>query len=124
MRTGPACWPSAVWPPHTTAHWTTPGLLDAGARIVDSLPDRDVRDHPDCLTALGLSELYLERQADAVRHLDRGLTLVRASHRDDGLCQLLLGRSQVAYHGGQLNTAIGLATEAGMSPGASAVTTC
>ncbi|MET8464812.1 ATP-binding protein [Micromonospora zamorensis] len=90
------------------------GLLDAGARIVDSLPDRDVRDHPDCLTALGLSELYLERQADAVRHLDRGLTLVRASHRDDGLCQLLLGRSQVAYHGGQLNTAIGLATEAGI----------
>ncbi|MFF5181984.1 ATP-binding protein [Micromonospora sp. NPDC000316] len=90
------------------------GLLDAGTRIVDSLPDRDVRDHPDCLTALGLSELYLERQADAVRHLDRGLTLVRASHRDDGLCQLLLGRSQVAYHGGQLNTAIGLATEAGI----------
>ncbi|WP_406070605.1 ATP-binding protein [Micromonospora sp. NBC_01638] len=90
------------------------GLLDAGARIVDSLPDRDVRDHPDCLTALGLTELYLERQADAVRHLDRGLTLVRASHRDDGLCQLLLGRSQVAYHGGQLTTAIGLATEAGI----------
>ncbi|MCG5456457.1 AAA family ATPase [Micromonospora sp. PSH03] len=90
------------------------GLLDASARIVDSLPDRDVRDHPDCFTALGLSELYLERQADAVRHLDRGLTLVRASHRDDGLCQLLLGRSQVAYHGGQLNAAIGLATEAGI----------
>ncbi|WCN79492.1 ATP-binding protein [Micromonospora sp. LH3U1] len=90
------------------------GLLDAGARIVDSLPDRDVRDHPDCLTALGLSELYLERQADAVRHLDRGLTLVRAAHRDDGLCQLLLARGQVAYHGGQLTTAIGLATEAGI----------
>lgn len=90
------------------------GLLDAGVRIVDSLPDRDVRDHPDCLTALGLSELYLERQADAVRHLDRGLTLVRASHRDDGLCELLLGRSQVAYYGGQLTTAIGLATEAGI----------
>ncbi|MFF0153767.1 AAA family ATPase [Micromonospora sp. NPDC005203] len=89
-------------------------LLDAGARIVDSLPDGDVRDHPDCLTALGLTELYLERQADARRHLDRGLTLVRASHRDDGLCQLLLGRSQVAYHGGQLTVAIGLATEAGI----------
>lgn len=90
------------------------GLLDAGVRIVDSLPDRDMRDHPDCLTALGLSELYLERQADAVRHLDRGLTLVRAAHRDDGLCELLLGRSQVAYYGGQLTTAIGLATEAGI----------
>ncbi|MBQ1014591.1 AAA family ATPase, partial [Micromonospora sp. M51] len=90
------------------------GLLDAGARIVDALPDRDMRDHPDCFTALGLSELYLERQADAARHLDRGLTLVRASHRDDGLCQLLLGRSQVAYHGGQLTTAIALATEAGI----------
>ncbi|MFF0467324.1 ATP-binding protein [Micromonospora zamorensis] len=90
------------------------GLLDAGVRIVDSLPDTDVRDHPDCLTALGLSELYLERQTDAVRHLDRGLRLVRASHRDDGLCELLLGRSQVAYYGGQLTTAIGLATEAGI----------
>ncbi|MEU5963292.1 AAA family ATPase [Micromonospora parva] len=90
------------------------GLLDAGARIVDALPDGDMRDHPDCFTALGLSELYLERQADAARHLDRGLTLVRASHRDDGLCQLLLGRSQVAYHGGQLTTAIALATEAGI----------
>ncbi|MEU8070313.1 AAA family ATPase [Micromonospora sp. NPDC048169] len=90
------------------------GLLDAGSRIVDSLPDRDLRDHPDCLTALGLSESYLERPADAVRHLDRGLTLVRASHRDDGLCQLLLARSQVAYHAGLLGTAIGLATEAGI----------
>ncbi|MEU7950800.1 ATP-binding protein [Micromonospora chalcea] len=90
------------------------GLLDAGARIVDSLPDRDLRDHPDCLTALGLTELYLERQADAVRHLDRGLTLVRASHRDDGLCQLLLARTEVAYHAGRLSTAIGLATEAGI----------
>ncbi|MEV0004746.1 AAA family ATPase [Micromonospora sp. NPDC050980] len=90
------------------------GLRDAGARIVDSLPDRDVRDHPDCLTALGLTELYLERQADAVRHLDRGLRLVRAAHRDDGLCELLLGRSQVAYHGGELGTAIELATEAGI----------
>ncbi|MEH1031210.1 ATP-binding protein [Micromonospora profundi] len=89
-------------------------LLDAGARIVDSLPDRDMRGHPDCFTALGLTELYLEQQADAARHLDRGLTLVRASHRDDGLCLLLLGRSQVAYHGGQLTTAIGLATEAGI----------
>ncbi|MDG4809407.1 AAA family ATPase [Micromonospora sp. WMMD1120] len=89
-------------------------LVDAGARIVDALPDRDVRDHPDCLTALGLTELYVERQADAVRHLDRGLTLVRAAHRDDGLCQLLLARAQVAYHGGQLTTAITLATEAGI----------
>ncbi|RKN47589.1 ATP-binding protein [Micromonospora endolithica] len=90
------------------------GLLDAGTKIIDSLPDRDVRDHPDCLTALGLTELYLERQADAVRHLDRGLNLVRASRRDDGLCQLLLGRSQVAYHAGQLATAIDLVTEAGI----------
>lgn len=89
-------------------------LLAAGVRIVDSLPDRDVRDHPDCLTALGLTELYLERQTDAVRHLDRGLALVRAAHRDDGLCQLLLSRSQVAYHHGQLTTAIDLATEAGI----------
>ncbi|MET7878388.1 ATP-binding protein [Micromonospora profundi] len=89
-------------------------LLDAGARIVDALPDRDMRGHPDCFTALGLTELYLEQQADAARHLDRGLTLVRASHRDDGLCLLLLGRSQVAYYGGQLTTAIGLATEAGI----------
>lgn len=89
-------------------------LLEAGSRIVDSLPDRDVRDHPDCLTALGLSELHLERTADAVRHLDRGLALVRAAHREDGLCQLLLGRSRVAYHSGQLPTAIELATEAGI----------
>ncbi|WP_082159528.1 LuxR family transcriptional regulator [Micromonospora sp. HK10] len=89
-------------------------LVDAGSRIVDALPDRDVRDHPDCLAALGLTELHLERQADAVRHLDRGLALVRAAHRDDGLCQLLLGRSRVAYHSGQLASAIELATEAGI----------
>lgn len=89
-------------------------LLDAGSRIVDALPDRDVRDDPDSLAALGLAELHLERQADAARHLDRGLALVRAAHRDDGLCQLLLGRSRVAYHGGQLATAIELATEAGI----------
>nr|WP_269456357.1 AAA family ATPase [Micromonospora auratinigra] len=89
-------------------------LVEGAGRIVDALPDRDVRDHPDCLTALGLTELHLERPADAVRHLDRGLTLVRAAHRDDGLCQLLLGRSRVAHHTGRLASAIDLATEAGI----------
>ncbi|MFC0003417.1 helix-turn-helix transcriptional regulator [Micromonospora siamensis] len=89
-------------------------LLTGASRIVDALPDGDVRDNPDCLAALGLTELHLERPADAVRHLDRGLTLVRAAHRDDGLCQLLLGRSRVAYHTGRLVTAIELATEAGI----------
>ncbi|WP_328346908.1 AAA family ATPase [Micromonospora sp. NBC_00421] len=90
------------------------GLLATGAPIVDALPDRDLRDHPDCLLALGLAELFLERPADATRHLDRGITLVRDAHRDDGLCQLLLGRSQVAYHRGQLGAVIGLTTEAGI----------
>ncbi|MEU1753561.1 AAA family ATPase [Micromonospora matsumotoense] len=88
-------------------------LLATGVPIVDALPDRDLRDHPDCLLAFGLAELFLERPADATRHLDRGIALVRDAHRDDGLCQLLLGRSQVAYHRGQLGTVIGLATEAG-----------
>ncbi|WP_194822528.1 AAA family ATPase [Micromonospora sp. S-DT3-3-22] len=88
-------------------------LLAAGAPIVDALPDRDLRERPDCLLAFGLAELFLERPADATRHLDRGITLVRDAHRDDGLCQLLLGRSQVAYHRGQLGTVIGLTTEAG-----------
>lgn len=89
-------------------------LLATSAPIVDALPDRDLRDHPDCLLALGLAELFLERPTDATRHLDRGITLVRDAHRDDGLCQLLLGRSQVAYHRGQLGTVIGLTTEAGI----------
>lgn len=88
-------------------------LLATGVPIIDALPDRDLRDHPDCLLALGLAELFLERPADATRHLDRGIALVRDAHRDDGLCQLLLGRSQVAYHRGQLGTVIALATEAG-----------
>ncbi|MEU7979828.1 AAA family ATPase [Micromonospora sp. NPDC049081] len=88
-------------------------LLATATPIVDALPDRDLRDHPDCLLALGLAELFLERPADASRHLDRGIALVRDAHRDDGLCQLLLGRSQVAYHRGQLGTVIALATEAG-----------
>ncbi|MFI9638576.1 ATP-binding protein [Micromonospora sp. NPDC051925] len=89
-------------------------LLATSAPIVDALPDRDLRDHPDCLLALGLAELFVERHADATRHLDRGIALVRDAHRDDGLCQLLLGRSQVAYHRGQLGTVIGLTTEAGI----------
>ncbi|WFE92884.1 LuxR family transcriptional regulator [Micromonospora sp. WMMD987] len=89
-------------------------LLATSAPIVDALPDRDLRDHPDCLLALGLAELFLERPTDATRHLDRGIALVRDAHRDDGLCQLLLGRSQVAYHRGQLGTVIGLTTEAGI----------
>lgn len=88
-------------------------LLAAGAPIVDALSDRDLREHPDCLLALGLAELFVERPADATRHLDRGIALVRDAHRDDGLCQLLLGRSQVAYHRGQLGAVIGLTTEAG-----------
>nr|WP_282203804.1 ATP-binding protein [Kitasatospora fiedleri] len=55
------------------------------ARLVDALPDPMAGRTPETLALLGSAELYLERFADAARHLSRGLTADRqeltADHR-------------------------------------------
>ncbi|RAJ47211.1 AAA ATPase-like protein [Kitasatospora sp. SolWspMP-SS2h] len=47
------------------------------ARLVDALPDPMAGRTPETLALLGSAELYLERFADAARHLSRGLTADR-----------------------------------------------
>ncbi|WFE22206.1 AAA family ATPase [Solwaraspora sp. WMMD937] len=81
--------------------------------VIDRLPDTDLIDHPDCLAATGLTELFLERHRDAARHFDRGIALSSRAGRDDALPQFMLGRCQVAIHTGDLATAIRLARESG-----------
>jgi DNA-binding CsgD family transcriptional regulator/tetratricopeptide (TPR) repeat protein len=88
-------------------------LVAAGIPVVDGLPDADLVEHPNCLVTLGLTEMFLERYADAARHLDRGLALARRFARDHTLPQILLGRCQVAYYTGRLATASDLARQAG-----------
>ncbi|MFJ5138904.1 LuxR C-terminal-related transcriptional regulator [Streptomyces sp. NPDC088707] len=48
--------------------------VDHCARLVDALPDPLVGRTPETLALLGSAELYLERFADAARHMHRGLT--------------------------------------------------
>ncbi|MFC9328295.1 AAA family ATPase [Kitasatospora sp. NPDC057015] len=65
--------------------------LTAGAALADRLSDADLAREPEALGQLGWGELFAERYADAARHLDRGLRLIRRNGQDHVVPHLLLG---------------------------------
>ncbi|MBV9142640.1 MAG: hypothetical protein JO115_17295 [Pseudonocardiales bacterium] len=65
--------------------------LDESAELVDALPDSELARHITAAVHLGWAEMHLERIDDALRHLDRGLRLARASGQNHLLTYLLLG---------------------------------
>lgn len=61
------------------------------ARIVDAMPDAVAGHTPELLALLGCSELYLERFADASRHLERGLAAASGGAQKHTRMHHLLG---------------------------------
>ncbi|HEV2787155.1 MAG TPA: hypothetical protein VGV67_12235, partial [Solirubrobacteraceae bacterium] len=52
---------------------------DAAATLLDGLPDTDFAVHLEAVNHLGWTELYLERFADAITHMTRGVAVARAT---------------------------------------------
>ncbi|MFB6575943.1 AAA family ATPase [Streptomyces sp. NPDC056402] len=82
------------------------------ARLVDSRPDTVAGRAPEVLALLGCAELFVERFADARRHLSRGLaTAGGGAHKHIAVNQLL-GLSILDQWAGRLDTAQRHAREA------------
>ncbi|WP_416975463.1 LuxR C-terminal-related transcriptional regulator [Streptomyces sp. 4F14] len=73
------------------------------ARLVDALPDPLAGRTPELLALLGSAELYLERFADAARHLSRGLVPVDAGPQRPILLHRLLGLAMAEQWTGRLD---------------------
>src|SRR3954447_13845835 len=61
------------------------------AALVDALPDGELARRLDAVVWLGWMEIFVDRLADADRHLGRGLELARSTGRGFLLGQLLVG---------------------------------
>jgi DNA-binding CsgD family transcriptional regulator len=80
-------------------------LLDEAAELVDSLPDSDLARHVTAAVHVGWAEMHLERIDDALRHLDRGLQLARATGQNHMLTSLLVGYGAACGLSGRLREA-------------------
>lgn len=87
-------------------------VADAAAAIVDTLPDGELSEAPECLAVLGWAELFLDRRQDAARHFARGVSITRNSGQYHVLPHLLLGQCQLAAFHGPLGQAIALSQDA------------
>jgi DNA-binding CsgD family transcriptional regulator/tetratricopeptide (TPR) repeat protein len=65
--------------------------LDESADLVDAVADSELARHITAAVHLGWAEMHFERIDDALRHLERGLRLARASGQNHLLTHLLLG---------------------------------
>lgn len=73
------------------------------ARLLDALPDPLAGRTPETLALLGCAELYLERFADAARHLNRGLEAGDSDAQKPILMHRLLALSMVEQWTGRLD---------------------
>jgi DNA-binding NarL/FixJ family response regulator len=80
-------------------------LLDEAAELVDALPDSDLARHVTAVVHVGWAEMHLERIDDALRHLDRGLRLARATGQNHMLTYLLMGYGAACGLSGRLSEA-------------------
>lgn len=67
-------------------------LLDEGAELLDALADGDLARNLQAAVWIGWSEMFLERYDDAQRHLERGLSLARATGQNHLVTYLLISR--------------------------------
>lgn len=74
-------------------------------RLVDGLPDAAVARVPEALAMVGCSEIYLERFADAFRHLHRGLRGPSGGAQQHVVVHCLLALSILHQWTGQLEQA-------------------
>lgn len=79
--------------------------LNEAASLLDGLLDCELAECLDAAAWVGWGEIFLERQADAMRHLDRGLALANATGHDLLISPLLVGRALVLCMTGRLDDA-------------------
>jgi DNA-binding CsgD family transcriptional regulator len=85
---------------------------DAGRALVDSRSPTQRHRNLAGLLELGWAESFLERYADAERHLNTGITAARHVGREDLLPRLLVALAHVAGWTGRLPAALWLARRA------------
>lgn len=79
--------------------------VTACARLVDGLPDAAAARIPEALAMVGCAEIYLERFADAYRHLRRGLKITSGGAQQHIVTHHLLGLSILDQWTGRLERA-------------------
>lgn len=97
---------------HVFAGATGPSAtrLAEAVRVVDTEPDRTLATHLDAIMWAGWAEVFLERYADALRHLGRCLDLARRTGQSYVLADTLVGITYAHLWSGSLAEA-GAATE-------------
>jgi DNA-binding CsgD family transcriptional regulator/tetratricopeptide (TPR) repeat protein len=87
--------------------------LDRAAELVDALTDEELADRIESALFLGWAEIFLGRFDDADRHLERGVTLARASGQGQHIL-MTTGRALVLSIRGKISEAtdvVGTAVE-------------
>ena len=56
--------------------------VDVAADLMDGMPDDDLAAYLDAVNRLAWAEHLVERDADAVRHAERGIAIARRSGQD------------------------------------------
>jgi DNA-binding NarL/FixJ family response regulator len=86
--------------------------LTSAAALLDGMLDSELEQRLDAASWVGWSELLLERPVPALRHLDRGLALVRDNSQVLVVAPLLIGRVLALRTTGRLAQASAAAEEA------------
>jgi DNA-binding NarL/FixJ family response regulator len=86
--------------------------LSSAAALLDGMLDSELEQRLDAASWVGWSELLLERPVPALRHLDRGLALVRDNSQVLVVAPLLIGRVLALRTTGRLAQAAAAAEEA------------
>jgi ATP/maltotriose-dependent transcriptional regulator MalT len=80
--------------------------------LVDGLSDAEVSAGPQVFIGLSMTEFYLDRYGDAIRHLNRAIALVHATGQEYTLSPLLTMLADAYLCTGQLGKAAGYAQDA------------
>jgi DNA-binding CsgD family transcriptional regulator len=86
--------------------------LDEAAALFDELADDELATRPDAACYLGWAEVSMERFDDAVRHLDRGIAIARATGQGHLLVPMTIGQVAALVMRGELAQAGELADAA------------
>jgi DNA-binding CsgD family transcriptional regulator len=76
---------------------------DAGAALLDALPDDQLAVHLDASFWLGVAEIHLGRYSEALHHLERGVELSRRTGQGLHLVQLHVGIASTCALTGELD---------------------
>lgn len=84
---------------------------ERAAALMDALPDGELARRLGATPWLGWAEMFLDLGEDALRHLDRGLSLARETGQAHLFAYLLVGRACTLHLVGRLDEAAGCADD-------------